>query len=35
MKAIRENGVVTFTTGDTSFKQRQDFDWHISLLSKY
>ncbi len=35
VKAIRENGVVTLTTGDTSFKQRRDNDRHISLLSKY
>ena len=27
--------MVTLTTGDTSFKQRRDFDRHISLLSKY
>jgi len=35
VKAIRKNGVVTLRTGDTSFKQRRDFDRHISLLSKY
>lgn len=35
VKAIQENGVVTPTTGDTSFKQRRDFDRHISLPSKY
>lgn len=29
------NAVVTLTTGDTNFKDRQDFDRNIGLLSKY
>lgn len=35
VKAIKGNGVITLTSGSTSFKDKREFDRHIGLLSKY
>ncbi len=35
VKAIKSNGTVVLTSGETDFKDKVDFERHISLLSKY
>ena len=35
VKAVKPNGTIVLTSGQTDFKDRVDFERHISLLSKY
>ena len=35
VKTVKPNGTVVLTSGETNFKDRVDFERHISLLSKY
>ena len=35
VKAVKSNGTVVLTYGETDFKDEVDFERHVSLLSKY